>query len=143
MFASTPNLVLGDMNLSDDPQFYNQGNITISGNLTYSAFVPTDNLVIVASQDIVSSGGNWNIGSAGEAGVNSISVFMVAGASFSTNGTSPSNTAASGGGDSSGSTVIIINGGTTGGVMIALKSTPISSLSSAIPSGTGSAGSVT
>lgn len=142
-FTETPNLVIGDMIMSDDPQFYNQGDITINGDLTYSAFVANDNLVIVASGDINTTGGNWNIGAAGESNFSSISVLMVAGADFSTNGTSPSSTAAQGGGDSSGSTVLTINGGTSVGGMIDLNTTPIASLSTSVPGSGGNAGTVT
>lgn len=75
--SATENLDLGSMNITGDPTYYNQGDITINGNLSFSG----QNLAIIASGNITTSGGTaWNIStsSAGNAG----NILMIAGVSF-------------------------------------------------------------
>jgi hypothetical protein len=82
--ASTPDLVLGEMNLSGDPTFYNTaGNVTIATPLSYSG----QNLAIVASSNIVSAKGAGAINTSSSTG-SAGAITLIAGAAFSTSGPS-------------------------------------------------------
>ncbi|MBX9687872.1 MAG: hypothetical protein K2X27_14295, partial [Candidatus Obscuribacterales bacterium] len=88
--AATPDLRLGSMCITGDPTFYNtSGDITIESDLIFnSASFTLNNLAIVASGNITTGSGAGQIDTSGS-GVNAGSILMVAGANFTTSGTSP------------------------------------------------------
>lgn len=78
--AETSNLLLGDINLSGDPSFYNSavnGDVTISGDLNFGG----QDLAIVASRNIVTSPGAGVISTSSTTG-NAGNITMIAGAQF-------------------------------------------------------------
>ena len=79
--AATNNLVLGNLNLSGDPTFYNLnplGDVTIDGNLNFSG----QDLAIVANRNVVTSANAGSINTSSTTGKGG-SVTIVAGANFS------------------------------------------------------------
>ncbi len=94
--ASTANLQLGDMNVSGDPTFYNMtGNIVVNGTSSF-----TDNVAIVASGNIIGSGGALTLTTSGDA------LTLVAGANFGVTAGGTPSTDTSGPGDTA-STITI------------------------------------
>jgi hypothetical protein len=84
--ATTADLKLGAMNVSGDPSYYNQGNITIT-----TAMAPTNgqDLAIVASGNIICDGGSLNTSNNAGAGG---ALTLIAGANFTTSDSSTSGT---------------------------------------------------
>ncbi len=79
--AATNNLVLGNLNLSGDPTFYNLnplGDVTIDGDLNFSG----QDLAIVANRNVVTSTNAGSINTSSTTGKGG-SVTIVAGANFS------------------------------------------------------------
>lgn len=138
--ASTPNLVLGQMNLTGDPTYWNAGGDITLGALTG---LNNSNLSVIAAGNIITGAGTGDI-DVSSSTFNAGSILMIAGANI----TSP----ASGSGSDDTTTVITIGGASvsiassTGG-MIDLTGGglyPITSLNASTTSTTGGdGGSVT
>jgi hypothetical protein len=126
--ASTPNLILGEMNVTGDPTYWNAGgSITITAPLQFNIA----NLSLIASQDIVSAAGAGAI-DVSSAGTNAGGILMIAGANFVT--------PATGSGSNDNSTVVTINGASATGGEIDLTgggSNPITSLTTTSGNGDG------
>ncbi len=84
--AETENLLLGNINLSGDPSFYNSavnGDVTISGDLNFGG----QDLAIVASRNIVTAPGVGVISTSSTTG-NAGNITMIAGAQFTASSSS-------------------------------------------------------
>ena len=102
--AATENLIIGNTNLSGDPNYFNTaGSVTIAGNLNFSGQA----LAIVASNNIVTATGAGTIDTS-SASDNGGAITMIAGASFTSSG-------ASSGTNDTTTTLTISGGNTTGG----------------------------
>ena len=127
--ASTPNLIIGEMNLTGDPTYWNTaGDISIASNIGSAS----TNLSLIASGDITTTVAGLSIDVSSTFG-NAGSILMIAGANI----TSP----ATGSGSNDSATVITIGGtggnaSTTGG-KIDLNTFAISSLRSSTTTGDG------
>jgi hypothetical protein len=135
VLAATPNLRLGQIDLTGDPTFYNtNGSIAIENALVFSG----QDLAIVAAGSIT-SGAGLSIDTSSAAG-NGGSITMVAGANFNTSGAS-SLVPPSGAGDTS--SVIVIKGGSATGGKIDLATYAIGTLNSNSSFSGGSGGNLT
>ncbi len=82
VMTHTPNLLLGNMSLTGDPTFYNDsGDVVIASDLTYSG----QNLAIVAKGNITTASGAGIINTSSSSG-NGGNITLIAGASFTTDG---------------------------------------------------------
>jgi hypothetical protein len=96
--TEAPNLVLGNLNITGDPAFYNTGNIVVSGAINDTNGVP---LALVAGGSILSAGGSLVTGGG--------DLTLVAGAKYNTNdGTTA-------GGPSWTTVITLLGGSATGG----------------------------
>ncbi len=86
VLAETNNLLLGNINLSGDPSFYNSavnGDVTIAGDLNFGG----QDLAIVASRNIVTAAGAGVISTSSTTG-NAGNITMIAGAQFTASSSS-------------------------------------------------------
>jgi YVTN family beta-propeller protein len=142
--ASTPNLLLGNMQLSGDPTFYNAaGDITIEENLAFAG----QDLAIVASGNIYSGPGADQITTSSDSfGQSGGNITLIAGAAFTPISGSSLPVPPNSGGDTT--TKLIVTGGSAGGGSIDLtgasvaNGVPINSINSS-NSIDGSGGNVT
>lgn len=129
--TNSPNLMLGKLNLSGDPTFYNAGgNVQITGDLIFSGQA----LAIIASQNITTDGlGAYTLDTSGATGGN---ILLVSGANITDTGTGGTS-----GSNNTTSTLTISGGNTAGGKIDLTGPLGISSITSGATSG--SAGSIT
>lgn len=130
--AETPDLVLGSINLTGDPTFYNTvGNVVLTSSLT----LPGQPLAIVAGRDILTSGTGIGI-STGNSSGNGGNILLVAGALFTSSGASQAQPPTG-----SSSTLTISGASSNGG---SIKLSGINSLTSASTgAGNGNGGTLT
>lgn len=137
--AATPNLIVGEMNLTGDPTYWNAGDGSSPGVITIgsSLVLGSVNLTFAASGDIVSGAGAGalDVSSLGPTCCNAGSILMIAGANF----TSP----ATGSGSNDGSTQLVLSGASQWGGQIDLTGGGNNPITSFTTAGNGAGGNVT
>jgi hypothetical protein len=114
VLTSTPNLTLGAMNITGDPTYFNQGDITISNPISTSG----QPVAIISSGNVLGqSGGSISTSHTGNAGT----ILIIAGAAFSTAPPNALCTNCSTGAAGDTTTTVTVTGGTSGGGRIDLS----------------------
>ena len=130
--AAAANLILGAMDISGDPTYYNTvGAVTIATSLSFSG----QDLAIVANTDIITAAGDGTIDTSSSSG-NGGNITMIAGAAFTSSG-SPA------GVNDTTSTLTITGGSSTGGKIDLNSVSAITSLTSASSNSGSSGGNIT
>jgi hypothetical protein len=141
--AATSNLLLGNMNISGDPSYYNTiGDVTLSGSLIFSG----QDLAIIANQDIVSTA-SLSIDTSNASG-NGGNILFVAGAGNYYGGsftvTNPDGTQGNASANNDTTTAITLQGqSSTGGLIDLAQSGGLTSITTASKGGNGNGGNIT